>query len=74
MGVEPDRLIVVVDRSILIPLAVVRDPAVSEGRRVLQVEPGRLIEVLDRPIIVALAAVRVPAVVEGVRVLRIRIA
>ncbi len=44
MGGEPDRLIVVLDRPIVVALAAVRGPAVVEGVRVPRVEPDRLVD------------------------------
>src|SRR5262249_53061585 len=66
-GIDPERLVVVVDRAIVVALVRIGIRACAEGSAELGIAPDRLTEVLDGPIVVVLVVVGEPAIVVGDR-------
>jgi hypothetical protein len=63
--VEPDRLVEIGDRPVVLAPGAIGGAAVAEGLSKLRVEPDGLVEVGDRPIELALMEVGVTAADEG---------
>ena len=60
--IDPDRLVVVADRTVKIALGAVRIAAAGEGVRVLRIEPNRLVDIGKRAIEIAQRLLRRAAV------------
>ena len=61
--IQPNRFIVILDRSIVISLAPVRDATVGKGIGMIRIQPDRFIVVLDRPVVISLAPISIAPII-----------
>src|SRR5205823_8214973 len=63
--IEPDRLAVILHRSIVVALGLVSDAAAVEGIGVVRIKADRPVVILDRAVGVALGDIGSAAILEG---------